>query len=45
MVDDELLDGGSMNVETLDSVESSSIEACAKNLERFSCEEIKDDER
>ena len=44
MVDDELVDGGPTNVETQDSVERGSIEACVETSKRFACEELKDDD-
>lgn len=45
MIDEEMVDGGSMDVETWDSAERGSIEARAKTSKRFSCEELKDDDR
>jgi len=45
MVDDELVDGKSTDVETWVSNEGGSTEACAENLERFSCEELRDNDR
>jgi len=45
MVYDELVDGKSINVETQAFDEGGSIEMHAETLERFSCEEIKDEYR
>lgn len=45
MVDDELVDRGSTDVEVWDSVERGLIEARAKTLGRFTCEELKDDDK
>jgi len=45
MVDDELVDGGSTNVETWDYVKIGLIEACAETSERFGCEKLKDDDK
>ena len=45
IVDDELVDGGSMDVKTWDSVERGLIEVCTETSESFACEELKDDDR
>lgn len=45
MVDDKLVDGNSNNVETQVSNKGGWIEAHAKTSERFSFEELKDDDR
>ena len=45
MVDDELVDGKSIDVETWVSTEGGFIEACVENSKRFVCEELKDDDR
>lgn len=45
LVDDELANENYINVETWTFDEGDSIEACAKNLERFSYEELKDDNK
>lgn len=45
MVDDGLVDGGSIVVETWDSIERGSIEVHAETSERFACEELKDYDR
>ena len=37
--------GGFMDVETWDSIERGLIEVCAETLERFSCKELKDDDK
>jgi len=44
MVDDVLVDSGSTDVETWDSIERGSI-AHVETSERFPCEELKDDDR
>lgn len=44
MVDDELADEKSTNVETWDFIEGVLMEACEKTSNRFSCEELKDDD-
>lgn len=44
LVDDELVDGKSIDVETYISNEGCSIEARTETLEGFSSEELKDDE-
>lgn len=45
MVDDKLVYGGSTDVETWDSVERCLIEARVETSERFTCEELKEDDR
>jgi len=45
MVDDELVDGGSIDVETWDSIKMGSIEACVETFGRFFNKELKDDDR
>jgi len=45
MVGDELVDGGSMDVVTWNSIKRGSIEACAETSKRFAYEELKDDNR
>jgi len=45
MADDRLVDGGSMDVETSDSVKKGYIEMGAATSGRFVSEELKDDDR
>jgi len=45
MIDNELVDGKLTNVETKASDKGGSIESHAETLERFSYEELKDDNR
>jgi len=45
VVDNEIVDGISTDVETWDSIERGSIEAHAKTSERFAYKELRDDDR